>query len=330
MILTETNSLYFVTISILQLANIYISVTAGSIWMSAADIIQRPSAGLEILGNSLPRMVGYFISLLVTKILGGLPMVILRIGPLIKYLLLRLMYRTKYLTQRELDKVYCVEPIYYGYEYPTQMLVIVICFTYATISPIILIFGALYFIAALMVYKKQVLYVYTPSYESGGDLFPLVCGRTIVGLVCGQLTFMGYSIVRGGHVTQVLTIVPLIMYTLWAMKYFETNFVEPSRRLTLELARELDEQMEEIAKSRPPSQPHSMLGGGHESVLPQDTFDKRFYKQPVMTESYGEPMFYRFGKQDPMTKEIRKKLKMTRLHMWHPNASYTDPLHQTV
>ena len=316
----------------MKLANIYISVTAGSIWMSLADILQRPSAGLEILGNSLPRMVGYFISLLVTKILGGLPMVILRIGALGRYLLLRMMYRTKYLTQRELDKVYCVEPLYYGYEYPTQMLVIVICFTYATISPIILTFGALYFIAALMVYKKQVLYVYTPSYESGGDLFPLVCGRTIFGLICGQLTFMGYSIVRGGHVAQVLSIVPLIVYTLWAMKYFETNFVEPSRRLTLELARELDEKMEELARSRPPPQQHPIFGTLLEqNILPQDTFDKRFYKQPVMTEPYGEPMFYRFGKQDPMTKDTRKKLKQSRLHMWHPNTSYANqPLRNVI
>ena len=87
--------------------------------------------------------------------------------------------------------------------FDTKMLVIVICFTYACISPIILIFGAMYFMAALMVYKKQVLYVYTPFYESGGDLFPLVCDRTITGLICGQLTFMGYSIVSGGHILQV-------------------------------------------------------------------------------------------------------------------------------
>ena len=77
--------------------------------MSAADIIQRPSAGLEVLGNSLPKMVGYFISLLVTKILAGLPMVILRVGALGRYLILRMIYRTKYLTQRELENVYCVE-----------------------------------------------------------------------------------------------------------------------------------------------------------------------------------------------------------------------------
>ena len=119
---------------------------------------------------------------MVTKILGGLPIVILRVGALSRYLMLRIIHRTKYLTQRELDNVYTVEPLYYGWEYPTQMLVILICFTYATISPIILLFGAMYFFAALMVYKKQVLYVYTRHYESGGDLFPLVCDRTIVGV----------------------------------------------------------------------------------------------------------------------------------------------------
>ena len=182
-----------------QLANIYISVTAGSLLKSAADIIARPSAGLEILGNSLPTVVGYFIALIITKILGGLPLVILRLGALSRYLLLRLITRDQFLTQRELDQVYRAEPCLYGWEYPTQLLVIVICFTYACISPFILIFGALYFIGALMVYKKQVLYVYTPSYESGGSLFPLVCDRTIIGLICGQLTFMGYSIIRGGH-----------------------------------------------------------------------------------------------------------------------------------
>ena len=141
-------------------------------------------------------------------------MVILRVGALSRYLMLRLLYQTKFLTQRELESVYLVEPLYYGWEYPTQMLVIVICFTYACISPSILFFGALYFFTALMVYKKQVLYVYTPSYESGGDLFPLVCDRTILGLVCGQLTFMGYCGVRGGHIFQVSS------QPLWVDKTF--------------------------------------------------------------------------------------------------------------
>jgi len=89
-----------------QIANIYVTVTAGSIWKAAADIIERPAEMLEILGESIPMMVGYFMSLLITKILAGLPMIILRSGALSRMLLLRSCFSRAKLTQRELDEVY--------------------------------------------------------------------------------------------------------------------------------------------------------------------------------------------------------------------------------
>lgn len=141
-------------------------------------------------------MVGYFVSLLITKILAGLPLVTLRVGALGRMLFLRAAFNEESMTQRELDSVYRPENVLYGWEYPSQLLVIVICFTYACISPIILPVGAIYFFLALMVYKKQVLYVYTPIYESGGTFFPAACDRTLVGLLCGQLTFLGYIVIR--------------------------------------------------------------------------------------------------------------------------------------
>lgn len=119
-----------------QLANIYITVTAGSLWKSLADIIDHPSNVLALLGQSLPTMVGYFVAvrlaisccntgcfcfcflthltfpnpillqLLVTKILAGLPMIFLRFGALSRMLLLKALSREKTLTQRELDAIY--------------------------------------------------------------------------------------------------------------------------------------------------------------------------------------------------------------------------------
>ena len=161
-----------------QLANIYVTVTAGSIWDSLFDIMQRPSAAFEILGRSLPTVVGYFVSFLLTKVFAGLPMVLLRGGSLSKMLFYRSFFRKSFLTQRELDEaIYRKEGLIYGWEYPTQLLVIVICFTYACISPVILLCGALYFQLALLVYKKQVLHVYTPIYETGGQMFPSVVQR---------------------------------------------------------------------------------------------------------------------------------------------------------
>jgi hypothetical protein len=114
-----------------QLANIYLTVTAGSFWESVADILDHPGNILEILGRSLPKVVGYFISLLITKILAGLPIIVLRVGALSRMLLLRGLFSQDKVTQREMDFVYRKENLLYGWEYPSQLLVIVICFTYA-------------------------------------------------------------------------------------------------------------------------------------------------------------------------------------------------------
>ena len=81
-------------------------------------------------------------------------------------------------------------------QYPTQLFVIAICFTYAVISPIILPFAAVYFFCALLIFKKQMLFVYTPEYESGGDHYPIAMDRTLVGLICAQFTFVGFVFLR--------------------------------------------------------------------------------------------------------------------------------------
>ena len=186
-----------------QLANIYITVTAGALWTSLADIIDHPQNLLVILGKKLPQLAGYFISLLLTKTLAGLPMVLLRIGALSRMIFLKSCFNKKRLTQRELNEVYRKQPIYYGWEYPTHFLVIIICFTYACISPLVLPVGSLYFFVALLVYKKQALYVYSPTYESGGKMFPQAVSKTLFALVISQLTFIGYTLIRKGTIRQV-------------------------------------------------------------------------------------------------------------------------------
>lgn len=133
-----------------------------------STILDHPGAVFEILGRSLPTMVGFFVSLLMTKTLAGLPIVLLRIPSLLRRIFVMVFFRQKFLTQREIDEVYKRETLDSGIEYPTQLLVIVICFTYACISPIILPIGSIYFLAALIVYKKQVLVIYAPDYEGGG------------------------------------------------------------------------------------------------------------------------------------------------------------------
>ena len=68
--------------------------------------MEHPSNMLVILGKSLPNVVGYFATFLMTKIFAGLPLICLRFEPLFRLLFLKLCFREKYLTEAEIDEVY--------------------------------------------------------------------------------------------------------------------------------------------------------------------------------------------------------------------------------
>lgn len=318
-----------------QLANIYISVTAGSLWRSLADIIDRPSNVLRLLGQSLPTMVGYFVALLVTKILAGLPMIFLRFGALSRMLFLKAISAEKKLTQREMDAVYRQENVQYGWEFPSQLLVIVIVFTYAIICPVILPVGLLYFCGSLIVYKKQVLYVYTPLYESGGALFSSAVQQTLFGLVCGQLTLLGYFGIRGCRYQSVF-LVPLPFLTIYGMSYFRRHYAEPSQLLSMERAREYDRvsELDTEASFYSGGIGLSSPSGGSTGVEGrQRTFDKNSYRQPVLNKQVVEPMPYRRGKEDEMTRSSRELLKRISQFSSGTNSLTASPnssIHKTM
>jgi hypothetical protein len=100
------------------------------------------------------------------------------------------------------------------------------------------------------------------------------------------------------------------MFTFWTTLYFRHHYELPSKRLTLELAMEIDDKIKERAENR--GKKHR----GPENSIPQDSFDPNYYKQPVMTEPDGEPLFYRIERQDSMTKKVRENLKRKQLHVW--------------
>ena len=201
------------------------------------------------------------------------------------------------------------ENVQYGWEFPSQLLVIVIVFTYAVICPVILPVGMLYFVGSLIVYKKQVLYVYTPLYESGGTLFSDAVQRTLFGLVCGQLTLLGYFIIRGCRY-QTLLLIPLPLFTVYGMRYFKHHYADPSKLLSMERAREYDRVAE--CEDEVPASPGLMGSPRNGIESRRRNFDKNSYRQPVLTETVIEPLPYRRGKIDEMTMQARELLSRIR------------------
>ena len=274
-----------------QLANVYITVTAGSILDGMAEILDHPSRAFEILGQSVPTVVGYFVLFIMTKLLAVLPLVLLRVLPLLRRCFLKLFCRESFMTQRELDNEYVPTPIMLGtevgsleffffvyatqfifltyllFQYPNQLLVVVIVFTYAPIAPVILPIGALYFFGAYLVYKTQLVMVYDPQHDSGGVMFPSACQRTLIGLICGQITLLGYTVLRLGFY-QPMFLLPLPIYTCGMMKYFKLVFEDPARNLSVEVAVELDKS---------------------EAL----EFNEGVYRQPTLVVKDLEPMPYR-------------------------------------
>lgn len=136
----------------------------------------------------------------------------------------------------------------------------------ACISPLILIFSALYFFFALIVYMNQVLYVYANAYEGGGLLFRVAVNRIFVGLMISQVILMGYLLTREGFF-QPLILLPLPFFTWRAMQYLEKVYYEPSLQLSLERAQSIDK-----------------------SNTMHDFFTNDAYRQPLLTEQPVHPL----------------------------------------
>ena len=84
-----------------QMANIFITITAGSIFDALHDIINDPTSILALLGSSLPTVSTYFGSLLVTKAFTGLPIELLRPGPFLQVWYAQKCTKKEKLSERE-------------------------------------------------------------------------------------------------------------------------------------------------------------------------------------------------------------------------------------
>jgi hypothetical protein len=79
-----------------------------------------------------------------------------------------------------------------------HVLVFVICLCYSIISPLVLIPGLLYFGAAWIVYKNQLVFVYLKQSESNGKIWVMAFNRTIFGMGLFQFLTAGIFSAKEG------------------------------------------------------------------------------------------------------------------------------------
>ena len=119
-----------------------------------------------------------------------MPLQLLQLGVVIP----RLFYRA-FITRTPRDHASLNAPpeINYGTIYPQAILIHVIVLTYSVISPLILVFGTIYFGNAYLVYKYKLLNVYYKPYESRGQAWPIAFDRIVWGIVIFQLFVSSFA-----------------------------------------------------------------------------------------------------------------------------------------
>jgi hypothetical protein len=213
-----------------QLANVYVTVTAGTIFGSINDIIQHPGNILTILGKSLPQVSIYFANMLIVKTLTGVPVEMLRIWQLLTVVGVRSLFDKNKFTRRELRTgVFMDYPMEYGWVYPNLLMVLMILTIYMCIAPFLMPCAMMYFAFAYAMYKYQLLYVFVNDYQAGGQMWYQVFNRSMIILICASLVLWGYlGLKKTYHIGPFYMMIPqpFLLYYFWG--FCNNKFTTPS------------------------------------------------------------------------------------------------------
>ncbi len=221
-----------------------VTTFAGSIFDVLGQIIDHPSKTFMLLGETLPKMAGFFCNYVIIRAFSGLSLELTRVASLISAWIHVWISRNETVRNHRKRVIYGIRAYTnsgafpYGRVLAQDLLVLTVCMTYACLAPLILIAGVLFFGMSYIVYKHQILYVYE-SFETGGSFFPAAFRRFIFALFTAQATMIGMFLLKGGMM-QVYAIGALMVGTFY-FKFKMREMWEPvAASLPLEIATALD------------------------------------------------------------------------------------------
>ncbi|ONI33332.1 hypothetical protein PRUPE_1G417700 [Prunus persica] len=183
----------------------------------------------------------------------------------------------------------------YHTEIPRVLLFGFVGFTCSILVPLILPFLLVYFVLAYLIYRNQILNVYIPKYESGGEFWPMMHNTVIVSLILMQIIALGVFGLRKSPIASGFTI-PLLIFTLLFNEYCRQRFHPIFRNHVSEILMEMDKKdeqsgrMEEVYK-----QLHSAYC--QSPVTPDDSFNSGHVNHHEDGDSMQDPENVNPGKE---------------------------------
>ncbi|KAI0638316.1 DUF221-domain-containing protein [Trametes polyzona] len=248
---------------------VFIFLVASTYWQLVRDLASSPAKGIEKLADALAagKARHFFVSYVILQGIGLMPLQLLNLGIIIPRLFYRL-FITR--TPRDFAELNAPPMINYGIVYPQAILIFVITLLYSVIQPLILVFGAVYFGVAYVVYKYKLLFVFYKPYESQGQAWPITFVRLIWGVLIFIIFMIGLFILKKSFVLATL-LTPLLAGTLLWWYYTDKQFRPLSKYVSLSSVHEVERGEESADVLR--------LREGHPVTWSQSNLNRRRYAQ---------------------------------------------------
>ncbi|KAJ8456119.1 hypothetical protein ONZ45_g18815 [Pleurotus djamor] len=248
---------------------VFIFLLASTYWQLVRDLANSPAKIPEKLAQALSagRARHFFLSYVILQGLGIMPLQLLNLGVLLPRFFYR-MFLTR--TPRDFAELNAPPMINYGVVYPQAILMFVITMLYSVNQPLIVIFGAVYFGVAYVVYKYKLLFVFYKPYESQGQAWPLTFIRLVWGIVIFLVFMTGIFILRKSYVLSSL-LSPLLLGTVVWSWYVHKNLRALSKFVSLSSVHEVErgEETADVVRIR----------AGHPVTWSQSNLSRRRYAQ---------------------------------------------------
>ncbi|KAG7095118.1 hypothetical protein E1B28_005902 [Marasmius oreades] len=248
---------------------VFIFLVVSTYWALVRDLANFPAKIPEKLAKALQsgKARNFFLSYVILQGLGIMPLQLLNLGVLIPQFLMRMFFTR---TPRDYAELNAPPMINYGVVYPQAILMFTITILYSVVQPLILIFGAIYFGMAYVVYKYKLLFVFYKPYESQGQAWPITYIRLIWGVIIFLVFMTGFFLVSKAFILSSF-IVPLLGGTLIWMWYLHSVLTPLSRYVNLSSVYEVErgEESEEVSRLR----------SGHPVTWSQTNLNRRRYAQ---------------------------------------------------
>ncbi|XBW37964.1 hypothetical protein QEN19_003549 [Hanseniaspora menglaensis] len=193
-----------------QVIQVFLVTTiASSATSTVTQIIDKPSDAMTLLASNLPKSSNFFVAYIILQGLSGASGVIAQIVGLIVYHLLG-MFLDK-TVRKQYNRFFSLPSVQFGTTFPVFTNLAVIIFSYALISPIILLFGFVGFFILYVAYLYNFCFVYEQKTDSKGVHYPRALYQTIVGLYLGQICMLGLFVVGKGWGPIVLQLICLLV-----------------------------------------------------------------------------------------------------------------------